>query len=138
MGDPGWCDILPRVENWRHLPPLDYYEDLPRFYPLSKVNFNCTSRQMPGAVNQRVFDVPACGGFLVSDYREQMEDLFDLDTEAVVYREIGEIPQRLEEFLGSPEKRAAVTANARKRILAEHTYVIRLTRLIDTMRAAFA
>ncbi|MBG0790755.1 MAG: glycosyltransferase [Desulfovibrionaceae bacterium] len=138
VGDAGWADILPGDGSWRHLPPLDYYEDLPRFYPLTGINFNCTSRQMPGAVNQRVFDVPACGGFLVTDYRVQMEDLFDLDSEAVAYRETGEIPHLLERFINAPAERDAIARKARKRILAEHTYAARLARLVETMRATFA
>lgn len=136
VGDPGWRDILP-ANGWTHHPPLDYYADLPRFYPLSKINFNCTSRQMPGAVNQRVFDVPACGGFVLTDYREQMEDLFDLDTEAAVYRKPEKIPGLIDRFLHDPKQRDAISRNARKRILAEHTYAHRLARMLDIMRRTF-
>jgi len=137
VGDPGWPPLLPQDGSWRYLPPLDYYADLPRFYPLSKVNFNCTSRQMPGAVNQRVFDVPACGGFLVTDYREQMEGLFDLDSEAAVYREPEAIPDLIRYFLRHPEHKDSIIKHARKRILAEHTYAHRLSLLLDVMRRTF-
>lgn len=137
IGDDGWRDILPTKTAWRFLPPLDYYDELPLFYPLSKINFNCTSRQMVGAVNQRVFDVPACGGCLITDYREQMEDLFDLDSEAAIYYSVDEIPHLIEEHLTDHTKRIALANNARKRILANHTYEIRLTSLIETMRNTF-
>ncbi|WP_316901367.1 glycosyltransferase [Pseudodesulfovibrio indicus] len=135
VGDDGWTGLL--GEGTRLLPPLDYYDDLPRFYPLSEINFNCTSRQMKGAVNQRVFDVPACGGFLLTDHREQMEDLFDLDREAVTYREPQDIPELVERFAADPDARRAVSAAARRRILAEHTYERRLASLVETMRATF-
>ena len=138
VGDQGWRDLLPAGEMWRHLSRLDYYGDLPRFYPLSKINFNCTSRQMIGAVNQRVFDVPACGGFVLTDYREQMEALFDLDREAVVYRTPEEIPGLIRELLENEPRRKMIAGNARKRILAEHTYGIRLARLLETMRQTFS
>ena len=138
VGDQGWRDLLPAGEMWRHLSRLDYYGDLPRFYPLSKINFNCTSRQMIGAVNQRVFDVPACGGLVLTDYREQMEALFDLDREAVVYRTLEEIPGLIRELLEDEPRREMIAGNARKRILAEHTYGIRLARLLETMRQTFS
>ncbi|BDQ39099.1 hypothetical protein SYK_34590 [Pseudodesulfovibrio nedwellii] len=137
VGDTGWDTILPQGAKVRRLERLDYYEDLPRFYPASTINFNCTSRQMPGAVNQRVFDVPACNGFLITDHRDQMENLFDLDTEAVVYRDPEEIPHLIDQFLADPKKRKAISMAARKRILAEHTYEIRMTQLIKTMRQTF-
>ncbi len=137
VGDKGWQPQLGQDTRWRHLSGLDYYADLPRFYPLSKINFNCTSRQMIGAVNQRVFDVPACGGFLLTDYREQMEMLFDLEREAVVYRSPEEIPGLIRALLKDDSRRKAVTEAARKRILNEHTYTIRLTRLLEIMHRTF-
>jgi spore maturation protein CgeB len=137
VGDDGWTPLL-GGSNARLLPNLDYYADLPRFYPRSGINFNCTSRQMKGAVNQRVFDVPACGGFLLTDHREQMEDLFDLDREAAVYRSVEEIPGLVERFAADPAARTAISRAAARRIRAEHTYEIRLNRLLEIMRATFA
>ena len=129
--------MLGKTSGWRSISHLDYYEDLPRFYPMSKINFNCTSRQMIGAVNQRVFDVPACGGFLLTDHRKQMENLFDPGTEAVVFREPDEIPALIREYMDDEKRRKTITAAARKRIKAEHTYDIRMQRLLDTMRQTF-
>jgi spore maturation protein CgeB len=136
VGDDGWAALLDGSDA-RLLPNLDYYADLPRFYPRSKINFNCTSRQMKGAVNQRVFDVPACGGFLLTDHRDQMEDLFDLDREAAVYGKIEEIPGLIEQFIADPAAREAISHAAVRRILAEHTYEIRMRRLLDIMRQTF-
>ena len=137
VGDSGWNDQIDPMSGWRHLPSLDYYEDLPRFYPMSKINFNCTSRQMIGAVNQRVFDVPACGGFVLTDHREQMEDLFDLESEVAIYRDPEEIPGLVRRYLKDDHHRKMISENARKRILAEHTYEIRLSKLISIMRKTF-
>ncbi len=138
VGDTGWGDMLGTTGSWRHIPGLDYYDDLPRFYPASKINFNCTSRQMIGAVNQRVFDVPACGGFVLTDHRKQMESLFELGREAIVYRHPEEIPPLIREFLSDDKRRKKISQAARKRILAEHTYEIRLTRLLAIMRNTFS
>ncbi|WP_319583830.1 glycosyltransferase [uncultured Pseudodesulfovibrio sp.] len=137
VGDDGWTNLL-HGSNARLLPNLDYYADLPRFYPRSEINFNCTSRQMKGAVNQRVFDVPACGGFLLTDHREQMEDLFDLDREAAVYRTVEEIPGLIERYLADPGARERISQAAARRIQAQHTYEIRMQRLLEVMRRTFA
>jgi len=136
VGDDGWLEQI-QTGYWRHLPSIDYYEDLPRFYPCSKINFNCTSRQMIGAVNQRVFDAPACGAFVLTDYREQMEHLFDLDSEVAVYRHHREIPELVERHLKDEKGREAIARAARRRILAEHTYERRLERLLAVMRNTF-
>lgn len=136
VGDTGWHTLL-EANGWHYLPSLDYYADLPAFYPLSKISFNCTSRQMKGAVNQRIFDVPACGGFVLTDYREQMENLFDPGKEIISYNDVGEIPQLIERWLPDEKGRAGVRLAARKRIIAEHTYEHRLLGLIEKMRNTF-
>lgn len=138
VGDPGWHELLKGREGWRYHVELSYYDDLPDFYPLSDINFNCTSQQMKGAVNQRVFDVPCCNAFLLTDYRKQMESLFDPETEIVFYRDPDEIPGLVDVYLNDPQRRRRVAEAARKRVLAEHTYDHRMTSLIETMRQTFA
>jgi len=137
VGDTGWLSLFQDDKRWRYLPGIDYYEDLPRFYPQSTVNFNCTSRQMIGAVNQRVFDVPASGAFVLTDYRDQMESLFDLESEVVVYRDPDEIPSLIERSLKDHHTRKRIINAALKRIHAEHTYEIRLKKLCSHMRNTF-
>jgi spore maturation protein CgeB len=135
-GDPGWRELLPGA-GWDYHPELNYYDQLPTFYPATRVNFNCTSQQMKGAVNQRVFDVPVCGGFLLTDQRRQMEDLFEPGREIVCYAEPDEIPDLIRHYLDRDQDRQRIVAAARRRILAEHTYDLRLESLVGAMRRTY-
>jgi len=138
-GDPaGWAEVLGAGSPLRLLPRLDYYRDLPAFYPLSAVNLNCTSRQMKGAVNQRVFDVPACGAFVLTDQRAQLFELFEPGREVVVYDRPEDIAGLAERYLHDTPARERVVQAARRRILAEHTYEHRLAQLLGVMRGSFA
>ena len=110
---------------------------MPDFYPLSEINFNATSQQMKGAVNQRVFDVPAAGGFVLTDAREQLAALFTPGREAAVYAEPGEIEALARHYLAHPAERERVSRAARERIAAEHTYEHRLAKLALAMKKAF-
>lgn len=115
-----------------------YNTDLPTFYQASEINFNTTGIHMRGALNQRLFDVPACGAFLLTDYTAQIEALFDLDTEIACYRDPGEIAERVRFYLAHPEERTRIAGAARRRVLAEHTYDHRLAELLVVMRQAYA
>jgi spore maturation protein CgeB len=134
VGDKGWkITYAGRSDEFRWLPELGYYDDLPRFYPCSTINFNCTSMQMKGAVNQRVFDVPACGSFLITDHRKQLEDLFEPGKEVVFFRDRGEIGDLVAHYLNHPAERARITSAARARVLSCHLYEHRLDILLRTM-----
>ncbi|SMF37538.1 CgeB family protein [Desulfovibrio gilichinskyi] len=137
VGDNGWNELLKNEKSWEYHSELSYYEDLPRFYPCSKINFNCTSQQMKGAVNQRVFDVPACNGFILTDHRYQMEKLFEPEKEIAVYYSLDEIPELIEKYSAHPDLRNKIIKAARKRIMAEHTYDCRIKTLINCMRSAY-
>jgi len=136
IGDRAWENIL-NPDFFLLKNPLNYYKELPYFYPICKINFNATSMQMKTGLNQRVFDVPACGAFVLSDYRAQMEDLFELGKEAVCYHEGDEALDLARYYLIHGSARRAIADRAFKRVLAEHTYRHRLTKLIEQMRRDF-
>ena len=84
VGDRYWQRLLPE-KNFESHPPVAYGDEVFKLYRLSAVNFACSSVQMAGAVTQRVFDVPAAGGFVITDSRRQLEQLFDVGEEVVGY-----------------------------------------------------
>lgn len=137
-GDDGWQEILPDSNCWTWKRELNYYTELPFFYPQNRINFNCTSAQMKGAVNQRVFDVPVSGSFLLTDYRRQMDELFDPRQETACFSAPEEIPDLIRYYLKNPGKREKIVRAARERILSEHTYEIRLQKLIRSMQKLYA
>lgn len=134
-GDDGWKALL--GESYRIHRQLNYYTELPRFYNACKVNLNATSLQMGSAVNQRVFDCPACGAFLLTDRRESLDELFEPGRESVSYQDAGEIPDMIRFYLDNPDAAAAVARRARERVLREHTYARRLASLIAHMKERY-
>ncbi len=138
VGDDGWKSIFrSQSKQFRLLPPITYFDDLPLFYPMSDINFNCTSKQMKGAVNQRIFDVPACNAFVITDWREQMDALFEPKKEIVYYTEPEEAPELVSYYLAHPEERQRVVTAARRRVLAEHTWGHRLQVLLGHMQDVY-
>jgi spore maturation protein CgeB len=135
-GDPGWLRLMGKRGEIR--PQVHYFRDLPDVYRGTAVNVNCTSFQMKTAVNQRVFDVPACGGFLLSDYQEDMDSFFDVGNEAVCYNSIEEAASLAAHYLANEAERKRIAEAGRKRVLAEHTYEKRMGTLVEEMRRRFA
>lgn len=142
VGDKGWHELLAEraavhgSSPWHYHQEMNYYDDLPRFYPLAAVNFNCTSKQMKGAVNQRVFDVPATGSFLLTDYREQVENLFEPGREIICYHSPEEATDLARRYLARPRDRLVRPGRA-KAHSGRDSYEHRLRRLMNQMREFF-
>jgi len=112
---------------------LRYFEQLPLLYAGMKIGFNSTSPQMPTGVNQRVFDIPAAGGFILTDYREALEDIFKPEQEIAVYHSAQEAHEKAAFFLSQPEIRRKMSESARAKILAGHTYKHRAEFILKRM-----
>jgi spore maturation protein CgeB len=134
-GDPGWKDLI--GEDQALFPSLDYYRELPIFYNRCRINFNATSLQMREAVNQRVFDVPACGSFLLTDRQGALEELFEVGEEIIAFDDPQEIPDLVRFYLDSPQARNRIACKGRERVLERHTYRHRLQVILQTMRARY-
>ena len=129
IGDPkSWQSLL--GSGAQCLPAVDYYSELPSIYQQSAISLNITSCQMPTAVNQRVFDVPLAGGFLLSDPQNDAVVLFEEDREIVVYRSIEEAVDKARFYQSQPARRAAISEAARSRILGEHLIEHRLQKMM--------
>ena len=136
IGDKNWRTYFRDKINY--FPEVNYYEDLPYIYNLSEINFNTTSLQMKNAVNQRIFDVPACQGFIITDYRKQMEDLFEIGEEVICYRNIDEIQELVKKYLHYKDEREKVIKKAYNRVIKEHKYTDRALQIINIARKVYS
>jgi spore maturation protein CgeB len=118
-GDPAWAEYLPDPRVYGG--PLDYHRDLPALYQCVAVNLNFTGLHLKNGLNQRVFDAPAAGAFVLTDYKEALYELFAPD-EVVTFRNLEEAREKLAYYLKYPETRRRVATRARERVLAQHTY----------------
>lgn len=130
-GSEEWLKVLRKPELLKG--SLDYTSEARYLYAGSSINLNFSSTQLLTSVNQRVFDVPACGGFLITDYRRDLEDMFDLGKEMICYRSLAELHELIGYYADRPEVRAQIARAGREKVLARHTYVHRAQELIRVM-----
>lgn len=130
VGDPGWQEILPKAT---FCPQVLYGPPLAAMYRQFAVNLNITSMQMPTAVNQRVFDVPAAGGFVLTDARDDLHDLFDDDALAVFGRD-DDMLHMARFYVAHPRARQRIVDRARACVQTRHTYEHRLGVLLRTVQ----
>lgn len=134
FGDSAWRKVMPKA---RLHDVVIYGAPLARVYADSTINLNATSLQMPTAVNQRAFDVPAAGGFLLSDAQQDVGEHFELGVEAVTYDGPEHLTDLVRHYSKRPELRRMIVQRAQERIVREHTYEHRLQALVHVMRRRY-
>lgn len=120
FGDPsGWKTLC--GNNIKTNENIDYHTGLAKVYQQIGVNVNITSCQMATSVNQRVFDIPACGGFVISDCQRDLEELFEPD-EIVTYVSIEELKDKIQYYEQNVVSRKQISRRAYNRVINQHTY----------------
>jgi spore maturation protein CgeB len=79
---------------------------------------------------ERVYGVPACGGFLLTDERIHAKDEFIEGDEIVIFRDTSDCLQKIIYYMARHDERRRIAENAYNRIFREHTYVHRAEKLL--------
>jgi hypothetical protein len=104
--------------------------ELGRWYRSADVVLNDHWDEMRrwGLVSNRVFDVLACGGCVVSDELPGLTEL--LDGAVPTFASTEELATSVSGLLADPERRAALVARGQRIVLTEHTWQRRAAQLV--------
>lgn len=135
VGPATWKTTLGRHAGWTWQPPVREPAAVAELVRNAAVNLNVTSAHMHGAQNQRVFEVPAAGGFLLTDASAQLESLFEPGREVAVYAGPEDAAEACARALADAPARAAMLRAARRRLRHEHTYGHRAAAMLHVLKA---
>ncbi|MFA6448786.1 MAG: glycosyltransferase [bacterium] len=127
-GGPGWR--LVQGPGFRYRGRADNRNEGPIIYSLSKINLNLTTRQLITSIPIRVFDILACGGFLLTDSRKDLQRLFDPGADLAVFDSKSELRALAEHYIDNPEMRKKIALHGRQTVLARHTFRHRLEEML--------
>lgn len=114
-------------------PEVSYGAPLARVYAAAPLNLNLTNSHLRTAVNQRVFDIPAVRGVLLTDWRANLEQLFDIDTEIICFHSLEEMIDKARYYLAHPAAGKAIAEKAHRRVTAHHTWRHRAKKLLQIL-----
>ncbi len=130
FGDTGWRAT--EAHGVRYMGPAGHRFELNRVYCGVAINIDIGRIYQQDIVTMRVFDVLACGGFVLAEHSAELEQLFDVGLEVESYRTLGELCAKTEHYLAHPEAAAAIAARGREAVLTRH----RVDQRVATMLAA--
>lgn len=117
-------------ENLNLLGRVSYFKNMPYVFNGSEINLNISRIQQRFGTNQRVFDVPACKAFVLTDYKQELEDLFHIGKEIDVFRDFNDLSKKIN-FYGDFEKRKRIAIKGYERVLSCHTYSHRMRQVLE-------
>ncbi|PWT93232.1 MAG: hypothetical protein C5B55_04945 [Blastocatellia bacterium] len=85
------------------------------------------------AANMRLYEATGVGTMLVTDWKQNLGDLFEDRKEVVAYRSIDECADLITYYLEHDEEREAIARAGQRRTLGDHTYRQRMHELVEIL-----
>jgi spore maturation protein CgeB len=133
FGDEGWLCDLPQEKVSRS---VGYYINLNETYARTKINIDINRIVITEGLTQRVFDCSAGGNFVLTSNKPVIEEFFAVsgpNREAVVFDNDCHLTELIDYFLKHDNERLAIAGRARQRVLAQHTYDLRMRSLFRVL-----
>lgn len=106
------------------------HKEMPIIFNRSKINLNHTIKPIQSGLSQRIWDVLACGGFLLSDYQSEIPDFLEIGTDLDCYETINELKEKVSFYLAHDEIRQDIARHGYHTVKKNHTYLQRVISMI--------
>ena len=124
---------------------LDNEKEVPWYYSNSRISLNIyrTARHMISgnavehiegdeaySISPRCYEIMGCGGFLLTDARPELYDLFNVGSDLVVYDGANDLGDKVRYYLSHDGERSRIARNGWYAV-REHTYANRAMEIVD-------
>ncbi len=101
------------------------FEKVISVFSNSKININISASSLDPKIKQikgRIFEVPMCGGFLLTDYVNGLEDYFTIGKEIVCYEDKEDLVNKIKYYLENEKQRKEIAENGYCAALERNTW----------------
>ncbi|MCM1388208.1 MAG: glycosyltransferase [Bacillus sp. (in: Bacteria)] len=113
--------------------PEVYREEAYKIFYASKINLNITLRSIESGIPMRIFDIMSVGGFVLSNYQEELAELFEEDKEIVLFRTPEEMIEKIDYYLSHEKARIKIGYNGYQKVKKCYTYEQQVQKLLTIL-----
>lgn len=99
---------------------VDYYEEMPYVFRNSKINLNISLRSIKTGIPLRAFDIMGSGGFLLTNYQQELFEYFETGVDFEYYTDDEELIEKVKYYLTHEEERSAIAMRGCQKVHKEH------------------
>jgi spore maturation protein CgeB len=119
-----------RLTNVRYRGYADYETQLPCIFASSRINLNISLKAIRTGIPLRVIEILGCGGFVMTNYQEEIAEYLSVGEECVVYENIEDLYAKVSYYLEHEEERGRIAAAGLERAKRDFTFEDRLRRML--------
>lgn len=118
-----------RLQKVNYRGYADYYSQMPQIFAQSRINLNISLKTIQTGIPLRVVDILGCGGFVLSNYQEELTEYLDVGKECVIYENLEDLFIKTKYYLEHEEERMRIAAAGYERAKKDFTFKSRLEKM---------
>lgn len=120
-----------RLKNVRHRGYADYYEQMPQVFSKSRINLNVSLKTIRTGIPLRVLDIMGCGGFVLTNYQQEIAEYFKIGEECEVYENLEDLVLKTEFYLRNEDVRKRIAKAGLERVKRDFTFEEKLGKMLE-------
>ena len=112
---------------------VNYYEEMPYVFANSKINLNISLKSIRTGIPLRVLDILGCGGFLITNFQEELLDYFSIGEDIEVYTDLGDLREKADFYLKNDEIRKQIAESGLRKVKKEFTFEQRMEQILKNI-----
>ena len=101
---------------------VEYHNDMPRVFCGSDINMNFTIRNIRSGIPLRVWDIMACGGFVLTNFQAELPAYFEDGMHMAWFGSIDDMRRKADYYLAHDDERRQIAEQGRRFVMQNHTY----------------
>lgn len=122
-------DVDKRLEKVRYRGYAEYYSQMPLAFSQSRINLNISLKTIRTGIPLRVIDVLGCGGFVLSNYQEELFEYFNVGEELIVYENLEDLFYKTKYYLEHEDERKQIALVGYERVKRDFTFRERMGKI---------
>lgn len=122
---------IPKVHNMGYAKSNG---EMQKIFNLSKINLNMTSKAIRTGLSLRIWDVLGCGGFLITNYQQELMEYFQIGQDLETYGSKQELLDKVQYYLSHDEERKQIALNGYEKVSKLHSYVQRIEEMLEIVQ----
>lgn len=115
-------DEHPLLIEARQKGRVDYSTEMPYVFKCSDINLNITLKCLQTGIPLRALDIMGCGGFLLSNYQEELLDYLVPDEDFVYYEDFKDAYSKADFYLKNDTLRKQIARNGYEKVKKYFSY----------------
>lgn len=111
-----------QLDNIQYMGTAKYYSEMSKIFALSKINFNSSFYCIRTGISLRILDILGAGGFLLTNYQEELFDYFENEVHLVVYQSPIDAFEKCRFYLKHESLREQIALNGRRQVFEHFSY----------------